>query len=103
MAILTLRLRSPKTLIFETITPRNFRPLATLNTLATLGATTYKLNTMDKDQAGEESAGEPPSRTLVSCLGRHWPYAATVNPIKRVRLKTRSIAEEVIGLAFFFA
>ena len=66
------------------------------------GATTYKLNTMDKDLLGEEPAGEPPSRTLVSCLGRHRPYAAKVNPIERVRLKTRSIAEEVIDLAFFF-
>ena len=73
-----------------------------INWPAALGATTYKLNTMDKDLLGEESAGEPPSRTLVSCLGRHRPYAANVNPIERVRLKTRSIAEEVTGPAFFF-
>ena len=73
-----------------------------INRPAALGATTYKLNTIDKDLLGEESAGKPPSRTLVSCLERHRPYAATVNPIRRVRLKTRSIAEEVTGLAFFF-
>ena len=84
-------------------TPRNFGPLATHQLAGGVGATTYNNITMDKDLLGEESAGKPPSRTLVSCLGRHRPYAANVNPIKRVRLKTRSIAEEVTGLAFFFS
>ncbi|MCR4825991.1 MAG: hypothetical protein K5882_03475 [Bacteroidales bacterium] len=59
---------------------------------------------MEKDSLCEEQSEKTTiTRTFVSCLGRHQPYAATVNPIKRVRLKTRSIAEEVTGLAFFFS
>ena len=57
---------------------------------------------MDKDSLCEEQAGKPPSRTLLSCLGRRRPYAAIVKLVKRVRSKCDISAEEVLVSLFFF-
>ncbi len=57
---------------------------------------------MDKDPLCEEQAGKPPSRTLLSCLGRRRPYAAIVKLVKRVRSKCDISAEEVLVSLFFF-
>lgn len=81
-------------------TPRKYGLRLHIDTLRHSGATTILTDGMDW---AAKSHPAPLSRTLVSCLGRHRPYAANVDSIKRVRLKTRSIAEEVIGLAFFFS